>query len=397
MQRLFIVFILLTAGLSVLTVNAACPDCKEFSNQGAEGGICANCGETNSLRSNQGVYGLCELLLELLNDETDNQTITAANILCVASDCLDGSQVSLTERLSNEIQTFRERSEFMQRQIDRSLPEGNREGFASLFSPEDLTIFFSLIEASGITDIGLDQLEKAFFIRIGWLSISVKSELASYDWKQLRNERRFFAYLYYILLRQQQAHLEANDSLVKRLSGYLLDYGKGDERRIHPLFAPEPVKFDPYIESCVIPSSVLDMTSSWRWKWLSQYLNPQGWGMMFLQPQDWILRFLQAGRWNFLGRFYISDGTSSYQLPEPNSGIWILLALNDDQTVTLFTNHGMGMITVTENELGSLLEGMQSTFSHSDNLTSEPPVLGDQLQLPLPDSHFGIDSPEQFK
>ncbi|WOG25511.1 hypothetical protein [Endozoicomonas sp. 8E] len=329
-----------------------------------------------------------------MNDKTDDHSTTNANILNVANNCLTGQPIMLNDRLSNEIQIFRERFEFMQRHIDRNLPGGGSEGFASLFSPEDLTTFFALMEAGGITDIGLDRLQKTFFIRIGWLSITIKAELTRYDWKQLGNEKRFFAYLYYMLLRHKQAHQEADDSLAKRLNAYLLDYGEGDERLINSLFAPEHIKFDTYIESCVVPSSVLDMTSSWKWKWLTQYLNPQGWAMMYLQPKDWILRFLQVGRWSFFGRFYISDGTSSYQLPEPHSDIWILLALNDDQTVALFTNYGMGMIIVNESDLGSLLEEVQSTLSHRDNLNSGPPVSDEQFQLPLPHGHFGIDSPE---
>ncbi|WP_252180416.1 hypothetical protein [Endozoicomonas sp. 4G] len=378
MQRFFTVFILLVAYLSVLTAKATCPDCQDLSNRGASGGVCPACGATNSVEVSQGMHGLCQLLVDILNDKTANLTTAETNILSVANHCLTGQPVALNERLSNEIQMFRERFEVMQRQIERNLPEGNSERFASLFSPEDLTIFFALMEASGITDMGLDRLQKTFFIRIGWLSIGVKADLSSYDWKQLRNEKRFFTYLFYILLRQHPFHLENEDCLAKPLLLYLL---KIDDKSYNSLFAPSDMGFDPYIESCVTPLSVLDMTSSWRWKWLTQYLNPQGWAMMFLQPQDWILRFVQEGRWNFLGRFYISDGTSTYHLAEPHSGIWILLALNDDQTVTLFTNHGMGMITVTENDLGSLLEGIQSTFSHSDNLTSEPPEPGDLLQM----------------
>ncbi len=397
MLRLFTALLLVTLSLSVPKVNASCPDCQHLSNLGAVGGVCARCLETSSNMSSQGLRGFCEVLVELLNDKTDDDSIMNANILSVANNCLTGQPVMLNERLSNEIQTFRERSEFMQRHIHRNLPGGDSEGYASLFSPEDLTVFFALMEAGEITDVDLDRLEKTFFIRIGWLSIEIKADLASYDWKQLRNERRFFAYLYYIMLRQQQARQEEDNSLVKRLHGYLLDYDRGDEKSIDNLFVPEHMTFGSYIESCVVPSSVLDMTGSWKWKWLTQYLNPQGWTMMYLQPQDWILRFLQEGRWNFLGRFYISDGTSTYQLPEPHSDIWILLALNDDQTVTLFTNYGMGMMIVNESDLGLLLEGMQSTLGHTDNLNSEPPVSDEQLQWLLPDDHFGIDSPEQFK
>ena len=306
------------------TVNASCPKCNSAMNPGAEGGVCEKCGTIDSGQASEGVIGLCNVIIKILEDKpTQNKSLQ--HLLTVARQCVSSGPISLNEQSRNTVTRINTDFDIMQTLLQQSQPPNNNNTLNKLLSQRDIEVILALSNACGL-NVRISRLYTTLLNQIGVLGIQRGVFRNDADLFTLVNESRFFVNLFYVLLVVESHNINPEFKyLTKNLHNYLNDLGDNHKTKMYrSLFQP--------ICTDNLPKKPEDMES---YKFSILYLLEDSCSKQYI-----------------------------FQWPEPNSYIYMLVFLNSDQTVSLFVIPGMGLLRIPKEELDKLLDKLRDKLKN---------------------------------